>query len=278
MRFAWIRAEEAHWPVRTLCKVLEVSSAGFYAWNNETHGPKPQELQLRAKIREIHRRSRGAYWSPRVHAELRRQGVKVGCRRVIDLMRQEGLEGRSGRKRVKTTDSRHALPVAPDRAYPLGYRLRLVEIVRGCRSPQALARKLRQKPSHVMLNEGLVPLVNGGNLRDTHNLATTQTVVRGGRGARPGCVFAKWLEPHPFARRHSVCVQRLRRWRSRLAPKGGPLPPQVQPVLPRMKDLYNLELLRRTFSFEHWLQEAVAATFARRRTPVPAEVPSPSMA
>ena len=54
---------------------------------------------------------------------------------------------------------------------------------------------------------------------------------------------------------------------------GGPPTPQVPPVLPRMKDLYDLELLRRTFSFDQRLHKAVAATFARRRTPVPAELP-----
>jgi hypothetical protein len=47
---------------------------------------------------------------------------------------------------------------------------------------------------------------------------------------------------------------------------GGPPTPQVQPVLPRMKDLYDLELLRRTFSFDQRLHKAVAATFARRRS------------
>lgn len=112
MRFSWIRAEEATWPVRLMCRVLGVSPSGFYAWKHLAKEPKPRDLALRAKIQEIHRKSRGAYGSPRVHAELRRQGVRVGRRRVIEIMRKERLEGRSRRSRVRTTDSGHALPVA----------------------------------------------------------------------------------------------------------------------------------------------------------------------
>ena len=114
MKFAWIDAEEANWPVVVMCGVLQVSTSGFYAWRSRDRAPDPVEVELRAQIRAIHAHGRGAYGSPRVHAELRRRGVRIGRRRVIALMREEGVQGRSRRSRVRTTDSRHDEPVAPN--------------------------------------------------------------------------------------------------------------------------------------------------------------------
>ena len=114
MKFAWIDAEEANWPVVVMCGVLQVSTSGFYAWRSRDHASDPKEVALRAEIRAIYALGRGAYGSPRVHAELRRRGVRIGRRRVIAIMREEGVQGRSRRSRVRTTDSRHDEPVAPN--------------------------------------------------------------------------------------------------------------------------------------------------------------------
>ena len=73
------------------------------------------EAELRGHIGRIFAARRQAYGSPRVHAELRREGRRHSRRRVARLMREMGLQARRGRRRPpRTTDSRHALPVAPN--------------------------------------------------------------------------------------------------------------------------------------------------------------------
>ena len=73
-----------------------------------------REAELRSRIRRIHGASRGTYGSPRVQAQLRRDEVHVGKARVERLMREEGLRGKVRRRFKRTTDSVHALPIAPN--------------------------------------------------------------------------------------------------------------------------------------------------------------------
>lgn len=115
MRFAFIAAEKAFYPVEVLCEVLEVSRSGYYAWLTRKppeHAEKDAELA--ADIAAVHEGSRSTYGSPRVHAELRARGKRVGRKRVERLMRERGLVARQKRRFRRTTDSNHALPVAPN--------------------------------------------------------------------------------------------------------------------------------------------------------------------
>lgn len=99
-----------------MCRVLGVSRSGWYAWQARIR-PTPRELrdaQLLVEIRRIHEASRGTYGSPRVHAQLVREGVQVGEDRVARLMRAAGLAGRVRRRFKVTTDSRHSRPIAPN--------------------------------------------------------------------------------------------------------------------------------------------------------------------
>ncbi len=115
MRFAFIQAEKATWPVVTMCRALRVSPAGFYAWRRRPEPPRAREdRRLAVLVREAHERGRKAYGSPRVHADLKLRGVDVGRKRVMRLMRQQGLKGRRRRRFVRTTNSNHGLPVAPN--------------------------------------------------------------------------------------------------------------------------------------------------------------------
>ncbi len=115
MRFAFIQTEKATWPVATMCRTLCVSPAGFYAWCQRPESERAREdRRLGALVREAHDRSRKTYGSPRVHADLKLRGVDVGRRRVMRLMRQQGLRGRRRRRFVRTTNSNHGLPVAPN--------------------------------------------------------------------------------------------------------------------------------------------------------------------
>jgi len=104
-------------PIQRLCAVFAVSRSGYYAWSRASSSTRArQEAQLRLKIAAVHRQSRETYGSPRITVELRAQGEKVGRHRVARLMRQAGLSGRQRRRyRVRTTDSRHSHPIAPNR-------------------------------------------------------------------------------------------------------------------------------------------------------------------
>lgn len=115
MRFAFIAAEKAVWPVRVQCRVLVVSTAGYYAWCSRPESAHAREdRRIGLLVGEAHERSRRTYGSPRVHAELRSHGVKVSRKRVIRAMQAQGLRGRVRRSYVKTTDSTHGLPTAPN--------------------------------------------------------------------------------------------------------------------------------------------------------------------
>lgn len=99
-----------------MCELLEVSRSGYHAWRGR--GPSPREresVRLETHIRAIHAASDGNYGSPRVHEELRAQGNVVSLNRVRRLMKKHGIAARHKRKFRATTDSRHKLPVAPNR-------------------------------------------------------------------------------------------------------------------------------------------------------------------
>jgi transposase InsO family protein len=114
VRFSFVAAEKASYPVRLLCRCLEVSRAGFYAWQRRGPSSRAREdAVLSVEIAASHTQSRKNYGSPRILRDLRDGGRKVSRKRVARLMRQQGLEGRRrGRRYVKTTDSKHPFPVA----------------------------------------------------------------------------------------------------------------------------------------------------------------------
>jgi transposase InsO family protein len=115
VRFEFIQAQKAHFPVEFMCEQLEVSRSGFYAWAERPESARQQQdQQLAQQVEKAHRDSRGIYGSPRVHAELQAQGLKVSRKRVARLMGEQKLEARRRRRTVRTTDSNHSHPVAPN--------------------------------------------------------------------------------------------------------------------------------------------------------------------
>src|SRR5204863_1233659 len=95
LRFVFIDAEKALYPVRILCRALKVSRAGYYAWRRRPPSARSQkDVRLAVLIRAAHERSRKTYGSPRVHAELEAQGIATSRKRVARLMRSEGLRAR----------------------------------------------------------------------------------------------------------------------------------------------------------------------------------------
>ena len=98
-----------------MCRVLGVSTTGYYAWRARSPSPRRQADQaLRERIRIIHERSRRTYGAPRIHAELCEAGVRCGRKRVARLMRQAGLEGAHRRRKARTTVRDASAPPAPD--------------------------------------------------------------------------------------------------------------------------------------------------------------------
>jgi transposase InsO family protein len=115
VKFDFIAAEKAVYPVEVLCDVLDVSRSGYYAWSKRAASARAEaDTELKARIAAIHARSRGTYGSPRVHAELRNQGVRTSRKRVERLMRVEGVRARQKRRFRRTTDSNHTDPIAPN--------------------------------------------------------------------------------------------------------------------------------------------------------------------
>jgi len=98
-----------------MCRVLEVSTSGYYAWLKRAPSQRSREDAILAnRIRWIHLRSRSTYGAPRIHAELTDEGVHVGRKRVARLMRVLGLQGVSRRKYVRTTMRQAGARPAPD--------------------------------------------------------------------------------------------------------------------------------------------------------------------
>jgi transposase InsO family protein len=102
--------------VARLGRVLGVSRSGFYAFRRRPEGVRSRERQeLLGAIRRIHEDVEQVYGAPRMLRELRAEGHRCGRHRVARIMRAAGLRARRRpRRRPRTTDSRHALPVAPN--------------------------------------------------------------------------------------------------------------------------------------------------------------------
>ncbi len=106
---------QAIYPVATQCRVLGVSPSGYYAWRARPPSARAvEEAALAERIEAIHERSRRTYGSPRIHAELKDEGTRVGRKRVARLMRKAGLEGASRRRRKGTTRRDRDARPAPD--------------------------------------------------------------------------------------------------------------------------------------------------------------------
>jgi transposase InsO family protein len=115
VRFAFIEAEKAEFPITRSCAVLGVSRAGFYAWRGRSPAARAgADQRLAVEVAAIHAESRRRYGSPRVHRELRTRGQHIGRKRVARLMRAQGLRARAPRRFRTTTDSQHTLPIAPN--------------------------------------------------------------------------------------------------------------------------------------------------------------------
>jgi len=116
VKFAFINQQRGTLAVHDLCRLLDVSSSGFYAWLARTPSAAARRRQdLAAKIRVVHESHRRVYGSPRVHKALIAQGESVCRNTVAKIMRTHEIRARTHRRfRVSTTDADHHHPVAPN--------------------------------------------------------------------------------------------------------------------------------------------------------------------
>jgi len=114
VKFLFIEGHRRMWPVGLICRVLEVTRGGYYAWRGRKPSPRQQrQEELAGKIRSVHQANRRVYGSPRIHRELLAGGEKVCRNTVARLMNQRNIRARIKRKYVpRTTDSRHEHAVA----------------------------------------------------------------------------------------------------------------------------------------------------------------------
>ena len=116
MRYAVITRHRGEFQVRLMCRVLEVSVSGYYAFRKRS--PSWHALideVLMAHVRIIHHESGKTYGAPRVQRELQAEGLPASQKRVARLMREDGLVARPRRRpRVSTTNSNHDDPIAPN--------------------------------------------------------------------------------------------------------------------------------------------------------------------
>ena len=115
MRFKFIHAERANYPVRVMCRVLRVSTSGYYAQMKRAPSRRQcEDGKLKLRIQAIHAHSRGTYGRERVRRQLDGENVEVGKQRVARLMREMGLQGLPSKRFRRTTDSKHDRPIAPN--------------------------------------------------------------------------------------------------------------------------------------------------------------------
>ena len=115
MKFGFITEEKVAFPIVVLCRVLEVSPSGYYASRGRQASSRARrDGELSEQIATSHRASKRRYGSPRVHADLKAGGVRVGRKRVARLMRERRLVALCRRRYRTTTDSKHSFPIAPN--------------------------------------------------------------------------------------------------------------------------------------------------------------------
>jgi len=113
VRYAFIQRQRTQHSISRLCRVMQVSTSGYYGWVSRPQSEHARRDQdLKGMIRAAYTASHGIYGSPRIHEDLKALGEAVGEKRVARLMQEEAWVARSVKAFKKTTLSNHGLPVA----------------------------------------------------------------------------------------------------------------------------------------------------------------------
>jgi putative transposase len=124
VKYGFIFEHRKEFSIKAMCRVLEVSTSGYYGWRSHPRSKRGQENdQLLGKIRALHLESRSNYGSPKIYRRLRQDEQKCNHKRVERLMRENEIRAKRVKKFKATTDSRHSEPVADnilDRGFKVG--------------------------------------------------------------------------------------------------------------------------------------------------------------
>lgn len=113
MIFAWIEERREEYPIVVMCRVLGVSRSGFYAWTQRQPSvTEKRREELLKSIEEVHAEKKERYGSPRLTDELNDRGIVCCVNTVAKLMKAHGIRAKTVKRFVRTTDSKHRLPVA----------------------------------------------------------------------------------------------------------------------------------------------------------------------
>ena len=113
MKYNFIMENRKEYRLGKMCKMLEVSRSGYHNYVRGKMSQRQLENQLLLeRIRRIHHLSRGLYGSPKIYQELRKLGLNYNKKRIVRIMRINGIRAKTKRKYKRTTDSNHGYPVA----------------------------------------------------------------------------------------------------------------------------------------------------------------------
>ena len=119
MKYAFIDEQRPHHALSVLCRVMEVSRSGYHDWRRGRDRSASRRHARRAEIdtlvRELFEAKRARYGAPRLACELRRRGQALNRKTVAASLARQGLRARAAKRFRATTNSRHSLPVYPDR-------------------------------------------------------------------------------------------------------------------------------------------------------------------
>jgi putative transposase len=115
VKYEFIHKHHHLFPIIRMCQVLEVSENGYYNWRKRGKSQRKQDDDyLTERIEDAYHTNRGVYGSPRIHAELKAQGIHCGRKRIVRLMQEKGISARRKRRKARTTNSNHSSPIAPN--------------------------------------------------------------------------------------------------------------------------------------------------------------------
>jgi len=117
VKYKFIDDHRDEYPITLMCRILEVTRSGYYKWRKQPlSARKMADLLLVVHRKDTFEQSRETYGSYRIYIELKEQGIRCGRKRIARLMREYDLKPKTVRPfKVVTTDSKHHLPIAPNR-------------------------------------------------------------------------------------------------------------------------------------------------------------------